>query len=283
MEPKEDFLEEDPEIPSQRFVLLSFLSPEKVLARKDIYMFEQFLKNYEVQWRLKNLELFLVNMANKVNTQLDERAAELDKMTDLSGATLVSEVCRKSRIAVGDLMSEYQTFIEKNKKEVNTTKIQEDWDNYMFTNRAKLEDDFYAKNNFRTTVRGLKVRGVYGSSQEAEARAKKLQKADQIHNIFVGQVGKWLAWDPEPSQVANQEYQEEQLNELMKSYKKNEEAREEFYKERGGKPKRTVISMETAGSTENTESGTAAAPASNMFETFGDLALQRKLDAKKTS
>jgi hypothetical protein len=39
---REDFLDEDNEIPSQRFVLLSFLSPEKVLARKDQYIFEQF-------------------------------------------------------------------------------------------------------------------------------------------------------------------------------------------------------------------------------------------------
>jgi hypothetical protein len=47
----EDFLTEDPEIPSQRFVLLSFLSPEKVLARKDLFFFEEFLKNYEVEWK----------------------------------------------------------------------------------------------------------------------------------------------------------------------------------------------------------------------------------------
>jgi hypothetical protein len=31
---KEDFLDEDNEIPGQRFCLLSFLSPEKVLEKK---------------------------------------------------------------------------------------------------------------------------------------------------------------------------------------------------------------------------------------------------------
>ena len=30
---KEDFLEEDPEIASQKYVLLSFISPENVLAQ----------------------------------------------------------------------------------------------------------------------------------------------------------------------------------------------------------------------------------------------------------
>lgn len=274
MEPKEDFLDEDPEIPSQRYVLLSFLSPEKVLARKDIYMFNEFIKNYEIQWRMKNLELFLVNMANQVNKKLDARAEEIETMKDLSGASDVAELCRKSHVAVGDLLGEYQQFVEKNKKDVNTTKILEDWDNYMYTNRAKLEDEFYAQNQFRTSVRGLKVRGVYGTSQEAEARSKKLQKSDNLHNIFVGQVGKWLAWDPEPSQIENQEYAEDQLNDLMKSYKKNEEARDQFYKERGGKPKKAVISMESGGSTQDTKE-----EGGNMFQSFGDLALQRKLDA----
>ena len=37
---KEDFLDEDNEIPGQRYVLLSFLSPEKVLARKDLFFFD---------------------------------------------------------------------------------------------------------------------------------------------------------------------------------------------------------------------------------------------------
>jgi len=275
-EPKEDFLDEDPEIPSQKFVLLSFLSPEKVLARKDVFMFERFLKDYEVQWRLKNLEQFLVQVAKNVNKSLEDRAAELEKGTDLSGSPGLPELCRKSRIGVTGLLEEYQTFVKKNEKDMNKTRILEDWDNFMFKNRAALEDEFYAENKFRTTVRGVKIRGVFSSSQEAEVRSKKLQKSDTLNNIFVGQVGKWLAWDPEPNQVENQEYAEDQLNDLMKSYKKNEEARDAFYKERGGKPKKSVISMEAVASTETSDNGGASG---NIFEAKGDLAYQRKAAA----
>ena len=39
----EDFLDEDTEIPGQRYVLLSFLSPEKVLEKKDLFFFKRFL------------------------------------------------------------------------------------------------------------------------------------------------------------------------------------------------------------------------------------------------
>ena len=51
----EDFLDEDVEIPAQRYVLLSFLSPEKVLEKKDQFFFKKFLEGYEVDWKLKNL------------------------------------------------------------------------------------------------------------------------------------------------------------------------------------------------------------------------------------
>jgi len=45
----------------------------------------------------------------------------------------------------------------------------------------------------------------------------------------VGQVGFWLPWDPEPSEVPDQEYADDQLNQLMKKYKENESQRDEFY------------------------------------------------------
>ena len=45
---------------------------------------------------------------------------------------------------------------------------------------------------------------------------------DGTHDIFVGQVGFWLPWDPEPMDVQDQEYMEKDLNTLMKSKKENE-------------------------------------------------------------
>jgi len=163
--------------------------------------------------------------------------------------------------------------------------LNENFDDFMFKNGAKLEDDFYAKNNFRTTVRGLKIRGAYSTKEEADMRAKKLQKADPDHNIYVGQVGKWLPWDPKPSEVGEQEYAEEQLNTLMKKYKENEEQREQFTREQreaGRKQNRTVTTM--PGSDASVPSlGTDASEFSGMFSGSGpaDLAIQRKMDSSK--
>ena len=215
---KEDFLDEDNEIPGQRFVLLSFLSPETVLARKDLYTFEQFLKQYEITWKTKNLEKFLAKQVMDFNAKLDAESTRLSN-ENLAEA---SDLCRQARIPVDTVLGAYQDYLKEVAKDITSTTIKESYDDFMFSNGKKVEEDFYAKNGFQTTVRGLKVRGAYSTQEEAAARAKKLQRNDPIHNIYVATVGKWLAWDPKPHEVADQEYAEDELNTLMKSYKDNE-------------------------------------------------------------
>lgn len=69
--------------------------------------------------------------------------------------------------------------------------------------------------------RGVKVRGVYASQQEAAERAKLLQAIDPDFHIFVGEVGKWLGWDPDPNTIEDQQYKEKELQKLVTEYKKN--------------------------------------------------------------
>ena len=272
----EDFLEEDAEVPGQKFCLLSFLSPEKVLADKAVFMFGNFVKNYEFQSRTSNLEAYLMKTLNGFNAKLDMEANALDAQ-DLSDA---AAICRKSKVRVDTAMDDFHNFVKTNEAELQSTKIAEAYDDFIFANKAKLEDEFYAKNEFRTTVRGLKVRGVYGSQAEAVARSKKLQRQDPLHNIFVGEVGKWLPWDPEPAEVTEQEYAEEQLNTLMKKYKENEEQREQFQKEQRGRSKKSTQVMNA-----DSEETTGGESFSDMFGSTGhaDLAMARKTDLSGNS
>ena len=102
----------------------------------------------------------------------------------------------------------------------------EDW---SYSRKDKLESEFYEKNEFRTTMRGLKIRGTYDTHKEATIRAQVLRRKDPNFNVFVGQVGSWLPWDPECEQIQEQEYQEEMLNELVKKYQENLENRDNIY------------------------------------------------------
>ena len=72
------------------------------------------------------------------------------------------------------------------------------------------------------SVRGVKIRGVYATEQEARLKAADLQKKDQLHNIYVAPVGKWLPWDDDPSKAQDEEYAEGELNRIMKGLKENQ-------------------------------------------------------------
>jgi len=94
-----------------------------------------------------------------------------------------------------------------------------------------MNQEFSEANDHVTNIRGLKVRGVYDSQKEANIRAKVLQRMDNNFNVFVGQIGYWLPWDPEPDNIEGQEYLESELNNLMHEYRKNQEQKDLFYNE----------------------------------------------------
>ena len=130
--------------------------------------------------------------------------------------------------------TEFWKYLKDNHEAIDFNVIENLEDLYAtFMDQAEtiLEEKFHAAQDFQTTVRGLKVRGVYNTMREAEVRSKVLQKLDSHHHVFVAPVGYWLPWDPAADAVQDQVYQEEQLNELMRNYKQNEMKRDEYYAE----------------------------------------------------
>lgn len=190
----EDFLSVDQPVPGQNFCCLSFVSPEKVLQRKQLYLMKAFLH-----------DLFDKKEVDAKYTE-DER-----------------EVLRKIRQDKFDHLFDsdfsYQT-------------IEDLFENFRVINEDPVYKKFDAENDFQTSVRGLKVRGTYDTRREAEVRAEVLRRKDPNFNVFVGQVGYWLPWDPEPHQINEQVDQEQQLNELVKRYQENKERVDEEFQRR---------------------------------------------------
>jgi hypothetical protein len=261
MSTDQTWLESDKEIPGQKYVCLSFLSPEKVLANKDVFFFNRFLENYEVEYKVSASEKFVMDQVLQVTkavTKVEDllansgfEEAKAAPATDVSGVAVdvsgaaapTKEAAKQWRDDCLKVLQEVRAnlsknaaddlavYVKQNMRDFKETSIQEAYENFMFKNRKKLEEEFFTKNEFRTSIRGLKVRGVYDTAAEAGARAKTLQKLDPYFNVYVGQMGFWLPWDPEPSEVADQEYAEDQLNTLMKNYKQNESQKEAMYEE----------------------------------------------------
>jgi hypothetical protein len=286
-EQREEFLENDKEIPGQKYVCLSFISPENVLANKDVCFFNSFVNDYEVQYKIKATEGFLMNEVRRVTDALSRAEDVLSSveskindggitLSDISGAV---DVFRKARSGLArDIAINLENHVKENMRDFKETKIQEDYETFIFKNRKRLEDDFFAKNNFRTSVRGLKIRGAYDTVEEANQRARTLQKLDPSFNVFVGQMGFWLPWDPAAADIQKQEYAEDELNTLMKNYKENESKKDEFFESQ--KRERLAGARVRAG---NPSVGPSDAPVQvEVPKTFfddGDLAIARKTAA----
>lgn len=305
------FLEPDDEIRGQKFVCLSFLSPEKVLKDKHIYFISKFLEFFTLDYKVRATESFVMEQLRVLqealgnvhmdleNLQFATKVSGLNKttVTDLSGAGVEAEtppvdvpkalkdLADKLAKTRSDLAqktaSDLDAHVKANMADFRESSIQEAYDRYMVVNRQKLEDEFHKENQFRTTVRGLKVRGVYSTHEQATARAQQLHKKDPNFSVYVAEMGQWLPWDPEPEDVEDQTYGNEQLNTLMRSYRENAAKRDEFFEEE--KRKRVAEANAAAASAKKATFGEkgkeveANQIARDIFEGSPDLALQRKL------
>ena len=121
---------------------------------------------------------------------------------------------------------------------------------YLTTDNILPDDQKYLCISFlsdpeeKKTLCGIKIRGSFETYDKACEHAKKIQSIDPYFNVFVGEVGKWLAYDPDPDSkyVKDSEYANEELNNMMKNYLENQEKSKLFYEQRKNESlKQTII------------------------------------------
>jgi hypothetical protein len=196
-----DYLDEDPEVPTQRYCIVSFLSPEKVIQDKNRFFFKEFMQYMNYDWKVKGLEHFMAFLSKKYGITIDDLLKDAEEFGKV----------RDKEIRDTDIEEAYQVFLLKHEKDT-----QEKYDNSV---------------EFRTNVRGVKVRRCFASVEEAQVMAKVFQRKYPKDNIYIGKVGAWLPWDPSEHLMPEVEYAEKELNELMRKYKENEANREIFFAE----------------------------------------------------
>ena len=112
---------------------------------------------------------------------------------------------------------------------------------YLDEDKLRVPNQNYVCISFLTpekdsdkTITGIKVRGVFNEYEEACKHAKQLQDEDKYFDVFVGEVGKWLPFNPKPDSdnVKDFEYATKELNQIMKGYKNNQEKAKLFHEQR---------------------------------------------------
>ena len=194
-----DLCDEDQPIAGQKFACLSFVSPEKILKQREQFIFDQFVKEWDFTKSISKTVEFLnfMTFKYKLNTET--------------------------------VMADFQEFVKEEKEKLQYSTTEDDFKTFMDQNEDKLHQEFQKQHGFQTSVRGLKVRGVFPTQAEPEFRCKKLREVDPNHDIYVGPIGMWIPWDPDAYKTGRVEFMEEELNQLHHEKMKNEtKAKEEF-------------------------------------------------------
>ena len=206
-----DLLEEDKPIAGQKFACVSFVSPEKILKKKEIFFFEEFLKHWDFTKSTQKFTQFLNFIAFKYNMDFDK------------------------------IMKDFEEFTKSESEELVKTTIDDDYKNFLDAKEEELDEAFSSTYNFQTSTRGVKLRGVYPTQQEAELRCRMLREVDPNHDVYVGPVGMWMPWEPEAYKTGRVEYLEEELNQLMKEKNENEKSAKQQFEKRVKDAKRKAI------------------------------------------
>ena len=206
-----DLLEEDKPLSGQKFVCVSFVSPENILQQKNHYFFQEFLKHYDFTKSVQKFTQFINFLSYKYSINFD------------------------------DVMKDFQEYTKTEKETFTTNYVRDEYKNFLDANEDRIEDEFNTEQQFQTSTRGLKIRGVYSTQQEAELRCKLLREVDPNHNVYVGPVGMWMPWEPEAYKTGRVEYLEDELNQLMNEKNKNEVAAKTQFEKRVLEAKKTAI------------------------------------------
>lgn len=206
-----DLLEEDKPIAGQKFVCMSFVSPEKILKQKELFYFEEFLKKWELNKSMEKFTQFLNFLSYKY------------------------------KLTFNEIMTDFEEFVKEEKENITKGSLEDDYKTFVDNAEEELEKQFQMRHNFQTSTRGVKIRGVYPTMEEAEIRCKMLRELDPHHDVFVGPVGLWMPWDPEAYKTGRVEYMEEELNQLMSEKKKNEDNAKQAFEARVKEAKRKAI------------------------------------------
>jgi Family of unknown function (DUF5832) len=69
---------------------------------------------------------------------------------------------------------------------------------------------------------GLKIRGCFATKEDAERHAKRLQTEDNLCDIYVVDMYKWLLIPPDNTKIEDAHYTNEKLEEIMTKYRENQ-------------------------------------------------------------
>jgi hypothetical protein len=242
-----DFLIEDPVINNQTWAVVSLITPKLVkncdkflLKIKGIYSSRTRANDEARKFhkKEKDFRIFTIEVGKWIAYKDDEK--EGDNLNDelnelmklyLDERKVANENHEKRKANYDDTtfispkeekddVLKSEVIIESGKK-IDYLKEDDVTDQKYYCISFLTPDQLEKENNLE--IRGFKVRGMYNNEEEAKDRCKNLYNVESTINTYVGNIGHWVPWEDNSDNAEDFEYANDELNNLMKAHKENQE------------------------------------------------------------
>ena len=206
-----DLLNEYPVISSQIYGCYSFVSPERIIKQKEMFLFEKFVKQWDFTKSVSQFSDFLQFVSFKYNLKVET------------------------------LLEDFKQFVQEEENVLKSNDVTGDFSTFIDKNEETLNNAFQKEHGFQTSVRGFVNMGNFATIDEAESYAKKIRESIPHHDILVGRNFVWTPLDPDAYKTGRIEFMEEELNQLHHEKLKNEQKAKEDFDKRVFESKKKAI------------------------------------------
>jgi hypothetical protein len=186
-----DLLFEYPEVSGQQWGVYSFISPEREIRRREMFMFEQFVRQWSYTTSVTAFSEFMQFMSVK------------------------------HAIPIESLQADLAEFIADKTNNLASLDVSDEFTGYVETHFEKLDEKYEKKHGFETSVRGFAAIGNFSTEEKAGEHARKIREINSDHDILVTKNFHWVPFDPDRYRIANVDYLNPELNRLHQEKKEN--------------------------------------------------------------
>ena len=104
-----DLCDEDQPIAGQKFACMSFVSPEKILKKREVLLFNSFVKNWDFSKSMERYQDFLQFISFKYHLKVEDVIADFNDFVKEEGDKI-------KNIGVED---DYKNFVDKHEEKFN--------------------------------------------------------------------------------------------------------------------------------------------------------------------
>ena len=225
-----DYLRVDSPIAGQNWACVSFISPEDMIQKRNLYYFNHFLYS-EINQTLKSQAIHIAKEINALMRKTFE--TKIEKLEESLNDT--DPILAKHLKNIQDNMQiEEEEFAGRcmHLYKIDYEELHDKFLMYSSENAVEMDKKFDQENYYKTSIRGFKIRGIYNQKKEADIKAVELRDMGEPVHVFVAPVGYWCPWDPNPDSIQNSEYMVPELNNLMGKYHEDVKQKNKFFEER---------------------------------------------------